>query len=185
MCYGEGGTCGIALGTLNSDELGIFVDCGSDALIVEGAVVEQIHLTVGHAVLGQRAGAGTDANDLLERVVGSAYRAEKLVAGQQIGAQRYSQGMSTAGDLRTHKGSLRVEHVSINVFQVVTAHIIVAVAGGCGKAGGGNPVFLHGRQDLCLVILCNAVNGIEAFFQFGNGAFAVLINSRADTHGVV
>ena len=49
----EGGAGGIALGALNGDQLGLFIDRLADIFIVEGAVRQQLGLPVGDAELGQ------------------------------------------------------------------------------------------------------------------------------------
>ena len=93
LLHGIGGPGGIALGALDGDEPGLFVDGGPDAVIVEPAVRQQVHLPVRNAVLLQGAGGGPDADDLLQSVIGSAHRAEQLVPGQQVGPQGQGQGM--------------------------------------------------------------------------------------------
>ena len=82
LVHGEAGAGGVALGALDGNELGLGADGGADAVVVEAAVRQQIHLPVGDAVLFERAGGGTDTDDLLQRVIGAAHRAQQLVAGQ-------------------------------------------------------------------------------------------------------
>ena len=83
---GEGGAGGIALGTLDGDHLGSGIDGLFDILVVEAAVREQVDLVVADTVLGQGAGGGADADDLLEGVIGQADRGKQLVPGEKIGA---------------------------------------------------------------------------------------------------
>ena len=69
--------------------------------------------------------------------------------------------MGAAGDLGPHQGCLCMEHVGIDPLQIIPALVIVAVAGGGGEVGGVHPVFLHGHQHLCLIVLRGLVNGIK------------------------
>ena len=73
--------------------------------------------------------------------------------------------MGAAGDLGPDQRRLRVEGVGVDPFQIVPAHVVIAVAGGGGKAGGPHPVFLHGGQDLGLVVLGDGVGLPEAVLQ--------------------
>ena len=182
MGHREGGTGGIALGALNGDQLGLFVNGPADTFVVEAAVGKQIHLVVADAVFVQRAGGGTDADYFLQGVIGQTHGGKQLVTGQQIGAEGNSQGVGAAGDLRTHQRSLRMKNVCIDFFQVVTAQVIIAVAGGGGEAGGGNLVLLHGREDLGLVVFRNLIDGVETAANLLQGFFAVGINGRGNAH---
>ena len=60
--------------------------------------------------------------------------------------------MSSAGDVGTHQSGLCVEHIRIDLFQLITAFIVVAVAGGGGKACGTDPVFAERSQYLGLIV---------------------------------
>ena len=179
-CHGEGGPGGVALGPLDGDELGPVVDLLPDGVVVEGAVRLQVRLRIGDAVLRQGAGGGPDADDLLQRVVGGPHRGEQLVPRQQVGGEGHRQGVGAAGDLGPHQGRLRVEHVGVHPLQVVPAVVVVAVAGGGGKVGGVHPVFLHGVQDLALVVLRRLVDGVEPGPQVPEHRLAVFIHSPAD-----
>ena len=75
LLHGEGGPRSVPLGALDGDELGFIRNGPADALIVKGAVRQQLHLPVAHAVFRQGAGGGTDTDDLLQCVVGPAHRA--------------------------------------------------------------------------------------------------------------
>ena len=96
---------------------------------------------VGNAVFCQTAGAGTDADDFLQSVIRQAHRGEKLIAGQQIGAQSDGQRVGTTGDVGSNQSGFRMEYISIDLLQLVTALVVIAIAGGGGKAGGADPVF--------------------------------------------
>ena len=73
-----------------------------------------------------------------------------------------------------------MENVGIDPFQIVPALIVVAVAGGGGKVGGVHPVFLHGVNDLALVVLRHGVDGVEPLPQIPQHGLAVFIDSPAD-----
>ena len=96
--------------------------------------------------------------------------------------------MSAAGDLRAHQSRFGVEGFGIDFFQLLTADVIVAVAGGSGKAVGTDLVNLHGVKDLGLVVFCHLINVGEAFLQTGENFFTVFINllghAQLFIHGV-
>ena len=142
--HGEGGPGGVALGALDGDELGLFIDGGPNAVVVECAAWQQVHLPVADTVLLQRAGAFPDADDLLQCVVGHPHRGQQLISRQQVGAEGYGQGVGAAGDLGPDQGGLRMEYVRIDLFQGIPAQVVVAVAGGGCEAGSGNPILPHG-----------------------------------------
>ena len=93
--------------------------------------------------------------------------------------------MGAAGDLGAYQGGLGVEDVGIDLLQLFPAYVVVAIAGGGGKAGGGNLVFLHGKEHLALVVLRHAVDGLEALFEGFQGLFSELINLGGDSQGLV
>ena len=135
-----------------------------------------------NAILRQRAGAFPDADDLLQGVIGHPHGRKQLVTGQQIGTEGNGQGMGAAGDLGPYQGGFRVEHIGIDLFQGIPAQVIVAVAGGGGKTGGGDPVFLHGRQNLGLIVLGHGINGGKTLTQPFQGFFTVGIDSGRNAH---
>ena len=182
LSHGEREPGGVALGPLDGDELGFLVDGSLDARIVKASVGEQIYLPVADAVLRQGTGTLADADDLLQGIVGGSHRGQQLVAGQQIGTEGYSQGVGAAGDLRPDQGSLGVEYVGVDLFQGVPAQVIVAVAGGSGKAGGADPILPHGIEHLGLVVFGDGINGGEPVLQTLNGLFSVGVNSGRYAH---
>ena len=88
--------------------------------------------------------------------------------------------MGAAGDLRPDQCRLRVEGVGVDPFQIVPAHVVIAVAGGGGKAGGTYPVFLHGGQNLGLVVLGNGVGLPEAVLQGLQDPLAAVVDLCRD-----
>ena len=154
------------------------VDGGADGVIVEGAVRLQICLSIGDAVLLQGAFALPNADDFLQSIIGGAHWGEQFISGQEIGRQGHCQGVGAAGDLGADQGSLRVEHIGIDPLQIVPALIIIAVTGGSGKVRGIDPVFLHGGQDLALVVLRGLIDCVKPLPQSTKNGFSILINSR-------
>ena len=67
--------------------------------------------------------------------------------------------MGAAGDLGPDQGRFRVKYIGVDLFQRIPSQIVIAVAGGGGEAGGGNPVALHGGEHLGLVVFGDGVNG--------------------------
>ena len=96
------------------DEPGLFADRVFDAAKVKAAVVMQIDLTVGDAVFRKGTGGGTNADDLLQRIVRLSGNGKQLVARKQVRAQRDGKRMGAAGDLRTDERSLGAERVGID-----------------------------------------------------------------------
>ena len=176
LLHGEARAGGVALGALDGDELGALVDLGTDGIVVEGAVGLQVRLGVGNTVLLQRALALPDADDLLQRVIGCAHGGEQFISRQQVGGQGHGQGVGAAGDLGPYQCGFRVEHVGIDPFQIVPALVVVAVAGGGGKVGGVYPVFLHGRNNLGLIVLCGLVDGVKPVPQLRDDPLSVFID---------
>ena len=90
--------------------------------------------------------------------------------------------MGAAGNLGPDQGGLRMEYVRIDLFQSIPAQVVVAVAGGGCEAGGGNPIFPHGVQDLCLVVFRNGINGRKALFETLQRLFSIGIDSGRNAH---
>ena len=180
LLHGKAGTGGVALGALDGDEFCAPIDFAADGVVVKRPVRLQIRLGVGDAVLLQGALALPDADDLLQRVIGSTHGREQLIARQEVGGEGHRQGMGAAGDLGTHQGGLRMEDVGIDPLQVVPALVVIAVASGGGEVGGVHPVFLHGADDLALVVLRHGVDGVEPLAQVPQHGFPVFVYSPAD-----
>ena len=88
--------------------------------------------------------------------------------------------MGAAGDLRPDQCRFRVEGVGVDPFQIVPAHVVIAVAGGGGKAGGPHPVFLHGGQNLSLIVLRNGIGLTEAVLQGLQDPLAAVVDLCRD-----
>ena len=93
--------------------------------------------------------------------------------------------MSAAGDLGTDESGFGVEAVCVDLLQCVATIIVVTIAGGCGKVGGVDAVFLHGMENLALVDLRNLVHLAETLHKIGENGFAVFINFCADAERCV
>ena len=79
--------------------MGALVDGGTDAVVVEATVRQQVHLAVGNAVLGETAGGWADADDLLEGVIRAAGRTEDLVARTGVAGEGDAECVCTGGNL--------------------------------------------------------------------------------------
>ena len=75
------------------------VDGGTDAVVVEAAVRQQVDLAVRDAVLGKAAGGWADADDLLEGVIRAAGRTEDLVPRTGVAGEGDAERMCTGGNL--------------------------------------------------------------------------------------
>ena len=78
-----------------------------------------------------------------------------------------------------------MEHIGVDPLQVVPALVVVAVASGGGKVGGVDPVFLHGVEDLGLVVFGGAVNIRKAVPEALQRRLSVGKDPRADPQGLV
>ncbi len=79
--------------------MGALIDGGTDAVVVEAAVRQQVYLTIGDAVLGEAAGGWADTDDLLEGVIRAAGRTEDLVARTGVAGEGDAERVCTGGDL--------------------------------------------------------------------------------------
>ena len=93
--------------------------------------------------------------------------------------------MGAAGDLGTHQRRLDAEAVGVDTLQRVAALIVVAVAGGEVEMVGGQPVLLHGGDDLHLVGLGDGVNIGEAILQVGEDALTKGEHGVADAQSFI
>ena len=75
--------------------------------------------------------------------------------------------------------------MSVDPLQIVAALVVVAVAGGEVEVVGGQPVLLHGSDDLQLVGLGNGVDLGEAVLQAGENALAEGEHGVADAESFV
>ena len=73
-----------------------------------------------------------------------------------------------------------MEHVGVDPFQVVPALVVVAIAGGGGEVGGIDPVFLHGGEDLALVVLRRLIDGFKPGAQILQDLLAERVHRGAD-----
>ena len=78
-----------------------------------------------------------------------------------------------------------LKYIGINPLQIVPTEVVIAIAGGCRKASGGHPVFLHGPQHLGLVMLRHLVDGSKTGFQILQHLFPEGINCRGNSHSLI
>ena len=93
--------------------------------------------------------------------------------------------MGAAGDLGTDQSGLGVKHVGIHPLQIVPAVVIIAVAGGGGKAGGTDPIFLHSPDHLGLIVFCYLIDFGKTILQPGNDFLTVGVDCRGNPHGFI
>ena len=93
--------------------------------------------------------------------------------------------MGTAGNLRPHQRRLGMKHIGIDLFQPVSALVVVAVACGGGKAGCADLVLLHGVQHLALIDLRAPVNFPEARLQPVQHGLPQIADLLRDSKGAV
>ena len=70
--------------------------------------------------------------------------------------------MSAVDELNAYQCCLRAEHVGIDFIQGLAAQIVIAVAGGPGKAGIRNAVVLKGLHDLAGILPGDRVDLLKA-----------------------
>ena len=93
--------------------------------------------------------------------------------------------MGAAGDLGAHQRRLGAEAVGVDPLQIVAALVVVAVAGGEIEVIGGQPVLLHGGDDLHLVGLGNGVDLGKALRQTGENLLAEGEHGIADAESFI
>ena len=74
-----------------------------------------------------------------------------------------------------------MEDVGVDPLQIIPTLVVVAVASGGGEVGGVDPVFLHGGQNLALVVLRGPINAIEPGAKGVQHGFTVFVYLPADT----
>ena len=88
--------------------------------------------------------------------------------------------MGPAGDLRADQGGLGPEDGCVDLLKPVAAHVVIAVAGGGGKAGRVHAGVLHGADDLALIELCHPVNVRKPLPQLVQDRFAKFVYRARD-----
>ena len=78
-----------------------------------------------------------------------------------------------------------MKYIGVHPLQIVPAQVIIAVAGGGREAGRADPVFLHGVDDLGLVIFRHLVDGGKTVLQALQHLFAPGVHGRGDTHFLI
>ena len=73
--------------------------------------------------------------------------------------------MCTVDKADSDQSIFRPKKVRKNGVQLVTAQVIVSIAGGPGKIGLRHPMSLEGGQDLLGILLRNGVNACKLFPQ--------------------
>ena len=74
-----------------------------------------------------------------------------------------------------------MKSICINLFQNLTAKIIVAISGGSSETCFAYAVFLHGVDHFHLVILCSLVKFFKTFFQGIFYFFSEIVNFGRDS----
>ena len=78
-----------------------------------------------------------------------------------------------------------MEYIGIDTLQIIPAHIVITITGGGGKAGGGDPVLLHGPENLGLVVLRDFVDGFKTVLQLLQSLFPIGIDRRRNPQGLI
>ena len=78
-----------------------------------------------------------------------------------------------------------MEHICVDPLQIISAEVIIAIAGGTHEAGCADFILLHGPENLRLIVLCHLVNDSKAILQSCNGFLTVGIHRGRNTHGLI
>ena len=80
--------------------------------------------------------------------------------------------MGSAGNLRPDQGVLRVKYGGINRFQRFPAQIIIPISGSSQQTGFAHFIFLHGFENLHLVIFRRFIYIVKTLLQLLQYLFA-------------
>ncbi len=86
--------------------------------------------------------------DSLQRVIHIACGRKKHVARGDAGKHSRREGVRAVDKIMPHQGLFRSKNLGVNQFQLVAAQVVVAVAGGPGKAGVADPIGGKRLQNL-------------------------------------
>ena len=89
--------------------------------------------------------------------------------------------MGSAGDLRADQAGFCVECIRIDLLQGLASKVIVAITGGSSETCLTDTVFLHGMDNLHLVILCSFIKFFKTFFQGIFYSFTEIVNCGRDS----
>ena len=162
---GQGLPDGIAPGTLDHQELGVFLpDCCLDAGDVGAEVFRHIHLAVFDTQLEHISGGiSCDAQDAQEGVVGRAEGGDHQISRAQNAHEGAGDGMGAVHKLAADQARFRAEDLGENFIQGIPAQVIVAVAGGTHQVGGADPVLLKGQKHFLGIVLGHPVDLCKRF----------------------
>ena len=148
--HGQGSTVLIAARALDHHARHILIPDGfGDGGIVGAAVRGEVDLAVVDTVKFERAKAvAGNADGGAQGIIRRTGDREDLLARLCKREHGSCQGMGAVDKLDAHKGGFRTENVGVDFIQGLTAQIVVAVAGGAGKAGVGDAVVLESLHNL-------------------------------------
>ena len=160
LLHGQGLAVLIAAGALDHHAVHLRV-CGgrADGGIVRPAVGGQIHLGVVDAVELQGAEAvSADADGAAQGVIGRARDGQHLLAGLCQGEHGRTESMGAVDKADAHQRRLGAEDLGVDLIQGLPAQIVIAVAGGAGKAGVRDPGVLEGLHHPEGILLRHSVD---------------------------
>ena len=123
-------------------------------VVVRGEIGLEGCFIILNTVIHQGAGAlslPVQTNDAFQRIVGTAGGSQQRIPCPQQTEQCHCQRVGAALELAAHKRILRSHHLGKDLFQLCTAGIPQAVAGGAQHIGGGHLRVRKGFQHLELV----------------------------------
>ena len=145
----------------------------ADGRIVRPAVGGELDLCVVDAVEFQGSeGVPADTDGGAQRVVGRARDGEHRLPRRSQREHRGTQGVGAVDKAETHQRALGAEDLRIDLIKRFTAQIVIAVAGGPGKAGVGDALVLKGGHNAQRVLLRYAVDLAKALFTALFGALS-------------
>ena len=120
------------------------------------------------------------ANDTQHGVVGRAHGGYQHVPRLQAAVQGAGDGVGAVDKLDAHQSGLGAENLGIDLIQLISAQVVVAVTGGADKVSVGHPVGLERLQHPLGVLLSDGVNAGKLLPQLGLGLLAQLTHLLAN-----
>ena len=160
LLHGQRLSVRIASGALYHDGADPGLSNGlGDGRIIRLPCFRQVHLPVVDAVEFEgTVGVPLDTDGGAQSVIGHAGDGQNGFPGLCQGEHGGGEGVGTVHKADAHKGGLRPEDLGIDLIQGLPAQVVIAIAGGAGKAGLGHLVVLKGLHDPAGVLLGQSVD---------------------------
>ena len=144
-------------------------------------IVLQRHFLIVYPIVPERTGALVHNADRTQKgVIGSSYGGDQGISRFQGAEQRAGDGVGAVDKLNPDQSGLRAEEPGVDLLQLFTAEIIIAVSGGTRKVALRYTEFLKSAQNTGGVLLRNFVNAGKGLRKTALGLFGQTPDKVAD-----